>query len=212
VSPLRSRPLTLAGLLLLAYAATGAWLAQVVWVVGWEGLAWVRLIQGPETLPSCLCVALAMALPWWPWLRGRPWPALGLIAALWALSSVIYQAAAPLISGLFQPVAWLLVEEVQRLLLVSLGLLSLAAGGFSLLAWSLLRGLAGPVRWWALLLFPLAIALVVPASWLLAQLIPALNGAQDLIHAVKMGYPPGATALLLGLASWWARPGSEPRG
>jgi hypothetical protein len=210
VSPGRATPLLAAWLLLLAYAASGAWLALVGWGVGWEGLAWLRLIRGPATLPSCLCVALALALPWWRWLRGQLWRALGLVAALTGLSFVVYQTAAPLIAGLFQPMAWLSVEELQRTLAISLGLLSLASGGFSFFAWSLLRGLAGPIRWWGLLLFPAAIGLVVPTSWVLVQLIPALNGAQDLLHAVKMGYPPGATALLLGLASWWARPGTEP--
>jgi hypothetical protein len=204
--------LTLAGILAASLAATGAWLGQVVWVVGWPGLAWVALIQGPETLPSCLLVAMAMVLPWRDRLWGRPWHGLALVAALTGVGFGVYQAAAPLVAAPFAPRSFMFLspDQVAHVLGVSLASLVVMGAGFAVIAWSLLRWLAGPVRWWGLVVLSSALALVVPVAWATAEAIPALNGHQDLVHAVKMGYPPGCTALLLGLASWWARPREQP--
>ena len=199
---------TAAGILALAVAATGAWLGQVVWGVGWEGLAWVSLVQGPETLPSCLLVALAVAVPWIGQVRERPLRGALLVGSLTGLGFGVYQGVAPLLSAFFHPRALMFLpsEQILQALVISLVVVITLGTGFSLVCWSLLRSLIGPIRWWGLLLFPLALLLVVPATWALVQLLPAQNGAHDFVHAVKMGYPPGCTALLLGLASWWARP------
>lgn len=204
--------LTFAGILLLAFAATGAWLAQLLWGVGWDGLAWVSLIEGPETLPSCFFVALAMAVPWAPRSKTKPLYALALVVLLSLAGFGVYQAAAPLIAAFFHPRALMFMapEQVAQALLIGLAAVAALGAGFSAIAWSLLRWLAGPVRWWGLLLFPLALVLVVPLAWAVVQALPAVNGSQDFVHAVKMGYPPGCTALLLGLASWLARPPGEP--
>ena len=50
---------------------------------------------------------------------------------------------------------------------------------------------------WCIALFVAALILVMPASWLSLQLLPA-HGYTDEIHAIKAGYPTLWTNLLMG--------------
>jgi len=58
-----------------------------------------------------------------------------------------------------------------------------------------------PVKWSLIALFLLAIALVMPMGLLTIHLLPALNGATDYAHVIKMGYPVFWTNVLMGLAA-----------
>ncbi len=202
---MRSTTVTIAGLLALAALASGAWLAQVLWGVGWAGLAWLELIHGPETLPSCLFIAAAVAVGQRSRWAGRPWQGLLFVALLTGLGFGVYQLISPTIASLAHP-TWAIFLEPAELRLVlarSAALVALAGLGFSAATWGLLRWLAGPQRRLGALAFALTLLLVAPCTALLGMVFPALNGAHDFVHAVKMGYPPGLTALGLGLASWW---------
>lgn len=57
--------------------------------------------------------------------------------------------------------------------------------------------LLGPVSRCTALYAAAAFVLAVPASLMTIHLLPALNGARDYIHAVKMGYPAFWTVVLL---------------
>lgn len=78
----------------------------------------------------------------------------------------------------------------------AVGSTALCAGGFYLAIDRLVLRL----RVWTVGLFVVALILVMPASWLLLQSIPA-HGYRDSIHAIKAGYPPLWTNLLIGAAT-----------
>jgi hypothetical protein len=60
-----------------------------------------------------------------------------------------------------------------------------------------MRWLGLPVRRRVSLFLALALVAVPPVSWLTLQVVPALNGRNDFIHAVKMGYPVFWTVILV---------------
>lgn len=67
------------------------------------------------------------------------------------------------------------------------------------------------LRAWSIALFAAALILVMPASWLLLQVLPA-HGYTDVIHAIKSGYPMLWSNLLMAsaaaIAARRARPGA----
>lgn len=54
-----------------------------------------------------------------------------------------------------------------------------------------------PVYWRTVVYLAVALVLVFPLSFATIQIVPALNGSTDQIHAIKMGYPVFWTALLV---------------
>jgi len=71
--------------------------------------------------------------------------------------------------------------------------------------------LLGETSRWTTLYVAAAFVLVVPASLLTIQLLPALNRFTDYIHAVKMGYPAFWTVVLVSGAVALGRHRSVPQ-
>jgi hypothetical protein len=179
-----------------AFVAWGLWLGEVVWIKGWTGLAWLSGFNW-SAVPICfLVVAVASYLvteraTW----RNR----LAFVASGFVLAMAAFVAARAAAFDLFsfkffygQSINWWAVRDLLFIALagiaVSVGL-AVAAGRF-----------LTPVRGWTVLLLAAALLLALPLSLVTIEIFPALNGSDDAIHSVKMGYPVFWTALLVPLA------------
>lgn len=171
------------GLLPVGLAATAwsLWMAEVVLLAGWEGLAWLERFQW-AALPACVCAATAWLVALRP---GRPPAAALTIAALGALGGFVLGRHALYHLGSigfmlsYGPQGvWIVAGWALLALVVSTGGLTMAARRIDLHL---------PVR--ALGALVAAQLLALPMAWLTITIVPALNGSRDGIHAIKMGYP-----------------------
>jgi hypothetical protein len=179
----------------LAALALGSWSVEVRWVKGWAGLAW---LEGWTfaALPGCLCVALSLLLATGSARRPGRLRAAAFTVLATAVSLGAYELGR---RGLLAipAVAWLSRREAFEVITLRLAMaVALAASGLHAAT-----RLLAPQSPWGLVLSTVALALVLPASAATIALLPAPNGSTDLIHAVKMGYPPAWTCLLLALAT-----------
>jgi hypothetical protein len=107
-----------------------------------------------------------------------------------------------LTTGAFAAGRWAIFEIVQLWIPDARPFAVLAAAGLAVsggLTAAAGRWLA-PVHIWTAAAVIVALFLVLPLSVATITAFPALNGATDEIHAVKMGYPVLWTALLVPLA------------
>jgi hypothetical protein len=174
-----------------AFAAWGLWLAEIHWVKGWAGLAW---------------------------LSGFNWSALPACALIVVMASYCVTAHARWAHrAMFLGVAW--VIAVSAFAMARWAAFELFAGGFPgrevpgpgfvlLIAWVIVpvgftiagkRWLA-PLHYWTGTLVAIGLLLVLPLSFATIKVFPAFNGSTDQIHAVKMGYPVFWTAVLIPVA------------
>jgi hypothetical protein len=174
-----------------AFAAWGLWLAEVLWVKGWAGLAWAAGFNW-SALPACALVVLMASYLVTPQAR---WPD----------------------RAMFLGVAW--VIAVSAFAMARWAVLELFSGGFPgravpgpgfvlLIAWVIVpvgltiagkRWLA-PLHYWTGTLVAAGLLVVLPLSFATIKVFPAFNGSTDQIHAIKMGYPVFWTAVLIPVA------------
>jgi len=174
-----------------AFAAWGLWLAEVRWVKGWEGLAWLSGFNW-SALPICALIVVVASYVT-PARASRPdrrvFIGVGWVLAI-AAFAVARRATFELFSG----------SAMGRAGLGPAAVLLIAGAAVSAgLALSASRWLA-PLRRWAGVLVAVGLALVLPLSVATIRLLPALNGSTDQIHSIKMGYPVFWTAVLVPLA------------
>lgn len=183
--------------LVLACLGLACWLYEVLVARGWDGLAW--LYPFPRSaIPACLFVALASLVP--VWRQGiAPHRKVGLYLVLvWGLALASFTLARDAVMGLNRVVVMgMSADDVRTYLLTRLGWLLVALLLASVGMGLGLRWLGLPVRRRTIGFLVLALVAVVLASWLTIQVVPALNGQRDFIHAVKMGYPVFWTILLV---------------
>ncbi len=186
-------------LVLLAFLGLGCWLHEVLVVRGWEGLAWLSSFP-LAAIPGCLFVVLASLVPVWGLAAVLRWK-VGLYGVLaWGValgSFTIARAAMYSSFGRFGMMLAMHPDTRVSYLLSVFGWLFLALVLTSAGMGLGVRWLGFPVRRRTVLFLALALVAVFPASALTIQVLPALHGQRDFIHAVKMGYPVFWTILLV---------------
>jgi hypothetical protein len=174
-----------------AFAAWGLWLAEICWVKGWAGLAWLSGFNW-SALPICtlivvLCSFLVDARTGWRERMkflgvGFVATTLAFIVARWTAFE-LFSGGAP--AGLNLRTVG---GAVFGALIVPVVLPSIAN-----------RWLA-PLYWQTRIYLAVGLVLVVPLSFATIMVFPALNGSTDQIHSIKMGYPVFWTALAVPIA------------
>ena len=174
-----------------AALAWGLWIAEVVWITGWAGLAWTSSYDW-----SCIPISLVImatsghfVAPAAPWRRQFLFVIVGSVLAVAA-----FQLSKSSLVELFSETmfgAGALAPMLLALAVAILFPLGLAVAAHSTLI---------PVHLWTAPLLGLGLVLVGPLSLATIKLLPALNGATDALHAIKMGYPVFWTALVVPIA------------
>jgi hypothetical protein len=177
------------------------WRVEVELIKGWAGLRWLDGYPW-SAIPICALVATSVSAAV---LAAAP-PA--------ALRSHGVRRRCAIFVAIATGIGWLSFEIARRWLETShgwlmfsppplstrigwllppVGSIALCAVGFFVAIDRLLLRLRG----WSIALFAAALILVMPASWLLLQLLPA-HGYTNEIHAIKAGYPALWTNWLMG--------------
>jgi hypothetical protein len=176
-------------LIATAFAAWGLWLGEVCFATGWAGLAWMRGFNW-SALPICAAIAVTSSYAVAP---GAGWrERTKFILAGWALMAGAFAVGREAVIDFFS--AWVVPYYPALVMLAAAGL-AVSAG----LTAAASRWLA-PLHAWTAAAVAAALVLGLPLSVTTIAAFPALNGATDEIHAVKMGYPVLWTALLVPLA------------
>lgn len=198
-----------AGLLVLVFGLVSLtlWRGEVELIKGWDGLNWLSGYPW-AAVPICALVAASLLVAV---LAASP------PAARDAIRSRGGGRACVFFFSIATGIAWLSFEIARRWLETShawlmfsppalvtrlgwampaIGSIALCAVGFFFAIDRLLVRL--PLV--SIALFTVALILILPASWLLLQIVPA-HGYTDEIHAIKAGYPTLWTNLLLGAAA-----------
>jgi hypothetical protein len=193
----RAQRLALLVVLAGACVAWSMWWAEIWWVKGWNSLAWLSGYNW-SAIPICLCIAAVSSIA-----LGRAIPLtrrLGFVGIasllMWAAFDIGRAALFELGHSWF-PRTGLIDSWLATLLLADLGV------AFALVFCA--HKLLVPLRPWTGLLLLVALSAVAPLSVATIQLIPAVRGQTDAVHAVKMGYPVFWTALLVPLCLWLGR-------
>jgi hypothetical protein len=176
-----------------AFVAWGLWLGEVCWVKGWAGLAWLDGFNW-SSLPICAVIVVTSSYCVSPdagWGKRIKFVVFGFVLATnafvaghWAMMEpwIVWYSYPP------EPIYIPLVVLVAAALAVSVGLTAAA-----------IRWLA-PLHIWTMVAVIISLALVLPLSFATISVVPALNGATNEIHAIKMGYPVLWTVFLVPLA------------
>jgi hypothetical protein len=173
--------------------AWGLWLAEVCWIKGWAGLAWLSGFNW-SALPICalILIAASYGVSARSACRERMiFTAIGWVIALAAFVLARW-AAFHLFSrgfGLLPTLRW------EPFIAAALAGLLVSAG----LTFAANRWLAA-MHYWTGFLLAAGLLLVMPLSIATVQIFPALNGSTDEIHSIKMGYPVLWTAVLVPVA------------
>lgn len=175
-------------------AAWSLWLAEVCWIKGWAGLAWLSGFNW-SALPICALILFTTSYgvsARAAWRERVIFTAMGWVIAVAAFVLARW-AAFDLFSrslGLLPTVRWqpLIAAALAGLLLVPAGL-TFAAN----------RWLAA-MHYWTGFLLAAGLLVVMPLSIATIKIFPALNGGTDEIHSIKMGYPVLWTAVLVPVA------------
>ena len=206
IAPERTK-MWVTGLMILGLGTISwtAWLGEVLYVKGWQGLRWLDGYPTASVL-GVVCVVLSVALP----IHVSRGSGLRRVALFVAVSSPIallsFELARSSLHALhsrsvgFMQLAGETAMARDFVLANAGGLLgaaALTAVGFTIAA----RAILAPVNWRMAGLFLLALAFVWPMSVLTIWAFPALSGATDYLSAVKMGYPVLWTNVLMALAS-----------
>ncbi len=182
-------------ILFLAGTANTLWLAEVIWMTGWEGLSWLWQPQYSAYTGVALAVS-AYLLPFI--LIGKvTGPRLWISAVELFFSGVVaFLIARNILYGLYGGMAVLTISP-NLLYLMLAALLALAAGSFYLTTQRRLARTGISYYFW---LFA-ALGAPVALSLLTVQVFPGLGSGATLADAVKMGYPLFWIVLCLGAVS-----------
>ncbi len=197
---------TLLLIMLLAVLSNALWLLEVLFVSGWEGIAWLSLRLHYGALAAALCAVFAYLLPFRT-LRNAAWANLGIAALeIYPAALIAFFLAKTLLFSLYTRFYGYLNSN---LLLLLLGLVVL------LISFSIhfvTKGQLHRVRWGHGFFVAAGIVTVVPLSMLSVQMLPGFGTGITFVDAVKMGYPFFWIVVMMGLlgirtASW--QPESE---
>jgi hypothetical protein len=174
-----------------SFAAWGLWIAEVIWLKGWAGLAWLSSFNW-SFFPICaviLATSSYLVAPRVGWRNRIAFVGLGFILAIAAVVAARW-ATFELFSEAMPSQLWVTptIVLVMSWVIVAVGLSMLAN-----------RYLASLHIWTAPLLV-VGLILVLPLSFATIRMLPALNGSTDELHSIKMGYPVFWAALIVPLA------------
>ncbi len=180
----------------LALLSNALWLYEVVFVKGWEGLAWLRGFPR-AAFAVCVVNAFCVMIPVLRWRTPEPLRSLGFLvmaSGVLLFSFDMTRGALLRAWAAFVPTQFSLVEMFAS----TLGAVLLTVGGLHVFSRAFL--VARLSRWNLVFLF-CALALVPLLSDFTIVAIPSIHGHTDGIHAVKMGYPAFWSAVLLALST-----------
>jgi hypothetical protein len=164
-----------------AFAAWSLWLADVLWIKGWSGLAWLSGFNW-SSLPACAVIVTASSYFLEPTAAWRNRQKFVACAFLLTIGSFVIARSA--LFQLFGPTNLPAQRDpslAARLLVSGLA----PAIGLALFAdWWLVR-----LRRWTGALVALSLVAAIGLAFATIKLFPAVNGSTDAIHAIKMGYP-----------------------
>jgi hypothetical protein len=183
------------------------WRGEVELIKGWAGLSWLNGYPW-AAVPVCALVAASVLVTI---LAAAP------PAAREAIQSRAVGRACLTFLAIATGIAWSSFEIARRWLETSrawlmfspphlatrIGWLMPAVGSITFCAvgfFFTIDRLLLRLRPWSIALFVAALILVMPASWVSLQLVPA-HGYTDEIHAIKAGYPTLWSNLLMGAAA-----------
>jgi hypothetical protein len=174
-----------------ALAAWGLWFAELVWIKGWPGLAWLSGFNW-SAVPICALFAFLATIVVSAKRETSTRLAFFTIAAAISLASFALerQIAFHLFAGSFPGRS----SFGFGILAILVGLVSSLALTYAANRW------LAPMHFWAGILVIFALLAVLPLSFATIRVFPALNGSVDQIHSIKMGYPVFWTSLLVPLA------------
>ncbi len=168
-------------LLVEMLAAWGLWIAEVRWVKGWAGLAWLSGFNW-SALPICPLIGVAKAIftSRKADLKERTTFALSVAGACLFAFTIARWAFFEMFSGGLGSV--IISDRPMPMLLLVIALLLVA-----IVPTAAANRWLGPVHFWTAIGLGLSLLLVVPLSLATTKLLPAPNGNMDAIHAIKMG-------------------------
>jgi hypothetical protein len=193
--------------LLFALVSLALWRGEVELIKGWAGLSWLNGYPW-AAVPVCVLVAASLLVAV---LAAAPPPAQEAIRSRGGgRTCVTFLAIATGVGWLSFEIARRWLETSHAWLMFSppplatrIGWLIPPVGAITLCAIEIffaIDRLLLRLHPWCIALFAAALILVIPASWLSLQLVPA-HGYTDEIHAIKAGYPTLWTNLLMGGAA-----------
>jgi len=169
----------------------GLWIAEVCWIKGWTGLAWLSGFNW-SSLPICGLIAGACSYLLAPHIR--PTVRLNFILFASALTIAAFVIAR---LGLMELLStW----NVRGFAILAIGSILVAGLTVSIGLVALANRWLAPMHRWTAAIVAGALIAVLPLSFATVRFFPALNGSSDGIHSIKMGYPVFWTALLVPLA------------
>jgi hypothetical protein len=179
-----------------ALVSWGLWIAEVCWIKGWTGLAWLSGFNWSTVPISALIVTVAsyVVVSRTPRSARMSFIGVGWIVTL-AAFAIGRQASFELFSG---PVAGR-QGHFAVIVLASTGIILSVCLVGSASRW--LR----PLHYWTTILVAVGFVLVLPLSFVTIRVFPAFNGSTDQIHAIKMGYPVFWATLLVPIALFLGR-------
>jgi hypothetical protein len=196
--PRAQRVVLLTVVLAGAVAAWSMWWTEIWWIKGWNSMAWLSGYNW-SAIPICVCIAAVSSIALvrsMPLLRRLYFVGIASLL-MWAAFDIGRAALFELGHSWLPRAGGLMDSWLATLLLADLGV------AFALFFCA--NKLLVPLRPWTGLLLFLALSAVAPLSVATIQLIPAVRGQTDAVHAVKMGYPVFWTALLVPLCLWLGR-------
>lgn len=178
--------------LLLALVANALWLAELLQVVGWEGMGWVSYLHYSVFVIALFAVA-AYVLPF-RWIRQVSWMQVGQAALeTYPATVVAFFLAKTILFSIYTRLYGYLNGNMLLLLLVVVVLLISFSIHF-VTKKSLHR-----VRWGHGFFVAAGIVTVVPLSIMTVRFIPGFSHDASFVSAVKMGYPFFWIVIMMGI-------------
>ena len=170
---------------LLATLSLGLWLGEVVFLKQWASLHWIRK-EMYSVYPICLIVVFSTLLPIIVRYGIDIKRLLIAISLMFVISIYSFTLARGGIFTLHGKLAFLDFDPnfyYMMRKLISAFLLTIFGFHFVINTF-LIR-----MSYWNILFNAVSLILLIPTSLVTILVLPSINGHQDYIHAVKMGYP-----------------------
>jgi hypothetical protein len=186
---------------IVALVSWGLWVAEVRWIKGWTGLAWLSGFNW-SSLPICGLIAGACSYLLAPHIRRTA--RFNFILLAFSLTGAAFFVAR------FGLMEWLSTWNVRGFAIGAAGSIVVAGLAVSIGLAALANKWLAPMHPWTAALVAGALMAVLPLSFATVTIFPAFNGSTDGIHSIKMGYPVFWTSLLVPLALQLGRKKTSP--